>query len=92
MQAWIIKKIINAIIKGIKRKHDLKKIDDYVNKPNELDKQIKSARKTINKYGKYIEALEKEVAILNKDSHPPIFGKSDLKKIERRLKKLEKEK
>ena len=92
MANWLIKKIIEAIIKGIKRKHDLKRIDDYVNKPNELDKQIKSARKTINKYGKYIEALEKEVAILNKDSHPPIFGKSDLNKIERRLKKLEKEK
>ena len=92
MKAWIIKKIIGAIIKGIKRKHALKKIDDYVHKPNELDKQLKSARKTINKYGKYIEKLEKEVAILKKDSHPPIFGKSDLKKIEKRLKKLEKEK
>ena len=92
MKAWIIKKIIGAIIKGIKRKHDLKKIDDYVHKPNELDKQLKSARKTINKYGKYIEKLEKEVAILKKESHPPIFGKSDLKKIEKRLKKLEKEK
>ena len=49
-------------------------------------------KKNLNKYGKYIEKLEKEVAILKKDSHPPIFGKSDLKKIEKRLKKLEKEK
>ena len=92
MGAWIVKRIIGAIIKGIKRKHDLKKIDDYVHKPNDLDKQAKSARKTINKYGKYIEQLEKEVAILKRDSHPSIFGKSDLKKLEKRLKKLEKEK
>ena len=90
MANWLIKKIIEAIIKGIKRKHDLKRIDDYVNKPNALDKQLKSAQKTVNKYGKYIEKLEKKVAILEKDSHPPIFGKSDLKKLERRLKKLEK--
>ena len=90
MGAWIVKRIIGAIIKGIKRKHDLKKIDDYVHKPNALDKQMKSAQKTVNKYGKYIEKLEKKVAILEKDSHPPIFGKSDLKKLERRLKKLEK--
>ena len=92
IQAWIAKKIITAIIGGIKRKHDLKKMDDYVNKPNELDKQIKSLRKTVNKYGKYIESLEKDVAILRKDSHPPIFSKADVRKIERRLKKLERKK
>ena len=34
IQTWIAKKIVTAIIKGIKRKHDLKKMDDYVNKPN----------------------------------------------------------
>ena len=27
-------------------------------------------QKNLNKYGKYIEELEKEVAILKKDSHP----------------------
>ena len=28
-------------------------------------------KKNLSKYGKYIEELEKEVAILKKDSHPP---------------------
>ena len=88
-----------AVIKAIKRKHDLKKIDDYVNKPNKLDKEIKllkkeivQMRKNMNKNSKYTEELEKEVAILRKDSHPPIFGKSDIRKIEKRLKKLERKK
>ena len=71
IQVWIAKKIVGSIINAIQRKHDLKRIDDYVNKPNELDKQVKSLNKTVNKYGQYIEELEKEVAILKKDSHPP---------------------
>ena len=43
------------------------KLDDilaYVEKPNELDKQMKQVQKNLSKYGKYIEDLEKEVAIL----------------------------
>ena len=86
MQVWLIKQIAKRIIKAIKHKHDLKKIDDYVNKPNELDKQMKSLQKTVTKYGKYIETLEKDVAILKKDSHPPI------KKLEKRLRRLERKK
>jgi tRNA U34 5-carboxymethylaminomethyl modifying enzyme MnmG/GidA len=92
MPGWLIKFIVTKVVKAIKHKHDLKKIDDYVNKPNELDKQIKQVQKTMNKYGKYIERLEKEVAILRKDSHPPIFSKADLRKIEKRLRKLERKK
>ena len=83
---WIGKKLIKAI----KHKIDLKRIDKYVNKPNELDRQMKQVQKTSGKFGKYIEELEKDVAILRSDSHPPIFSKADVKKINRRLKKLEK--
>ena len=32
IQVWIAKKIVGAIIDAIQRKHDLKRIDDYVNK------------------------------------------------------------
>ena len=92
MPIWLGKFIATRIIKAVKRKIDLNKIDKYVNKPNELDKQMKSLQKTVNKYGRYIEELEKEVAILRKNSHPPIFNKSDVKKIERRLNKLERKK
>jgi len=90
MPLWLGKIIATRIIKAIKRKIDLKKIDKYVNKPNELDIQIKQQQKIISKQGRYIEELEKDVAILKKDSHPPMFAKDDYKKIIKRLNKLEK--
>ena len=67
---WLGKMVAKRVIKAIKHKIDLKKIDKYVNKPNELDIQMKQTCKTINKQGKYIEELEKKVAILETDSHP----------------------
>tara|TARA_R100001594_G_scaffold49022_1_gene81948 strand:- start:297 stop:482 length:186 start_codon:yes stop_codon:yes gene_type:complete len=57
---------------------------------DELSRKIDSLIRTVNKYGKYIEELEKDVAILKKDSHPPIFGVKDKYNIIERLKKLEK--
>ena len=41
------------------------------------------------KYGRYIEELEKDVAILKSDSHPPIFTRSDYKNILEKLDKIE---
>ena len=90
MPIWLAKIVATRIIKAIKHKIDLKRIDKYVNKPNELDKQMKSLQKTVNKNAKYIEELEKDVAILKKDSHPPPFTKKDKTNINKRLKKLEK--
>ena len=57
---------------------------------DELSRKIDSLIRTLNKYGKYIEELEKDVAILKKDSHPPIFGVEDKDNIIEKLKKLEK--
>ena len=36
-----------------------------------LEKQLDALQRGYNKYGRYIEELEKDVAILKKDSHPP---------------------
>ena len=55
---WIGKKLIRAI----KHKIDLKRIDKYVNKPNELDRQVKSMQKSVDKYGKSMEDVEKDIA------------------------------
>ena len=90
IQALIVKAIFNAIYKAIQKKHNLRRIDNYVNKENELDRQMKQVQKNLNKYGKYIEQLEKKVAELKKDSHPPLFKKRDKSNIEKRLTKLEK--
>ena len=92
IQGLIIKKVIDVVLKKIMEKHNLNKLQKYVEEDNELDKQVKVIQKKIDKYGKIIEDLEKTVAILNKSAHPPIFGEKDLGKLEKRLNKLEKEK
>ena len=67
---WLGKIVAKRIIKTIKYRVDLKKIDKYVNKPNELDIQLMQLFKMVYKQGKCIEELEKDNAILKKDSHP----------------------
>ena len=91
MQALIVKMLINAIIKALNKRFDLRNIKEYVEEDNELDIKMKTALKNVRKNAKYIEELEKDVANLKRDSHPPIFGKKDKKDIIKRLKKLEKE-
>ena len=91
LQGMIAKKVIDVVLKKIMEKHNLNKLQKYVEEDNELDVQMKQAQKTIGKLGKYIEELEKDVANLKRDSHPPIFGKKDKNDIIKRLKKLEKE-
>jgi hypothetical protein len=76
IQVFIVKLIFGAIQNAIEKKkrikglNNLKRIDDYVNKDNELDIQVKQLQKNQNKALKYIEELEKEVGILKTDSHP----------------------
>ena len=82
IQGLIVKKVIDVVLKQIMKKHKLDKLQKYVEEDNELDQQMKVVQKNLSKYGKYIEELEKEVAILKKDSHPKIEG------LEKRLKKL----
>ena len=56
IQGMIIKLIFNAIMKKINEKHNLKKIDKYVNEDNELDVKVRAI------YDRLID--------LEKDSHP----------------------
>ena len=56
MPIWLGKFIASRILKAIKHKIDLNRIDKYVNKPNELDKKVK--------------VLEKEIKKLKVKSHP----------------------
>ena len=53
------------------------------------EKQIEYLWKTINKQGKYIEQLEIEVAILKKDSHPPVFKSEQYDDLLKRLEVIE---
>ena len=51
-------------MKQVLKQFNLDKIQKYVEQPNELDIQVKSLQKSISKYGKSIEELEKNIAIL----------------------------
>ena len=84
IQGFIIKKVIELVMKQLLKQFKLDKIQKYVEEPNELDKQVKSLQKSVNKYGKYIEEIEKDIAEIKSISHKPINGLKD------RLKKLEK--
>ena len=70
LQGIIVKKVLDLVLKQLLKQFKLDKIQDYVEKPNELDKQMKQVQKNLNKCLKSNEDLEKEVAILKKDSHP----------------------
>ena len=43
--------------------------DSLVDRYNLLEKQLNALHRGYNKYGRYIEELEKDVAILKKKSH-----------------------
>ena len=84
LQGIIIKKVLDLVMKQLLKQFKLDKIQKYVEQPNELDKQVKSMKKDLNKYGKYIEEMEKDMAILKKVAHTPVDG------LTKRLNKLEK--
>ena len=62
LQGMLVKKIIDIIMKQLLKQFKLDKIQKYVEEPNELDRQVKSLQKSVNKYGKYIEDIEKDIA------------------------------
>ena len=71
IQGLIIKKVMDVVLKKIMEKHNLNKLQKYVEEDNELDKQMKQVQKTQRKDGKYMEEVLKDIAILKKNSHPP---------------------
>ena len=83
------KKLLSKVIVNQIGKHfKLGKILDYVEKPNDLDIGYKQLYKMVAKYGKSIEKLEVQVAILVKNSHPPITKPETLRNIKKELKHL----
>ena len=78
---FIAKKVAGAVIKKVMEKRAIKKMREYVEQPNELDVQVRVLQKSNAKLSKEHEEMQKEIAILLKDSHPPIFGENDKKDI-----------
>ena len=63
-----------------------KKKNDKLDK---LVKQMNQIYRSVNKYGKYIEELSKDVALLKRDSHPPVFTKEQYQNLDERVKTME---
>ena len=64
IQAFVAKKLINVALKKIMKAREIKNLRKYVEEDNELNLQVRAHAKAIDKYGKYIEELEKDVATL----------------------------
>ena len=90
LQNLIVKKIKDIVLKKITVENNLEKIKQYVEEDNELDIQMKQVLKLLSKYGRILENVEKDIAQLRVDSHPPVFMRNDYKDILKRLEKLEK--
>tara|TARA_Y100001963_G_scaffold151506_1_gene234458 strand:+ start:258 stop:527 length:270 start_codon:yes stop_codon:yes gene_type:complete len=71
LQALILKKAADLAINVIAKKFKLKKLQEYVEKDNELDVQMRVQQKTSDKHGKALEEVQKDIAILKKNSHAP---------------------
>ena len=71
LQGLIVKKVIDIVLKKIMEKHNLNKLQKYVEEENELDIQMKVLQKNQGKNGKDMEEVLKDIAILKKNSHPP---------------------
>tara|TARA_R100000742_G_C4274296_1_gene94218 strand:- start:1032 stop:1277 length:246 start_codon:yes stop_codon:yes gene_type:complete len=76
MQKMILNKLVDVVLKQVTKRFKLKKVLDYVEKPNDADDRI--------------DKLELDVHSLKKDTHPPIFSTKDYKSLLKRISKLEK--
>jgi myosin heavy subunit len=88
LQGMIIKKIMEVVMKQLLKQFKLDKIQKYVEEPNELDKQVKSLQKTVTKYGKYIEEVEKDIAKIKLVAHKPVDWLDKIKVLEQETKTL----
>ena len=88
IQGLIIKKVMEVVIKQLLKQFKLDKIQKYVEQPNELDRQVKSLQKTVNKYGKYIEEIEKDIAEIKSIAHKPVDWLGKIKELEKETKAL----
>ena len=87
LQGMIVKKVLDLVLKQLLKQFKLDKIQDYVEKPNELDKQMAVLQRKMDKYGKYIEEMEKDIAKIKSVAHTPIDGLSGrLDKLEKKAK------
>ena len=102
IQGIIVKKIMEVVMKQLLKQFNLDKIKEYVEGDNELDIKVKSLfekrtgdlmkmnsiQKSLNKYGKYIEEIEKDIAQIKVVAHKPVDWLDKIKDLEKEIKVL----
>ena len=83
LQGLLVKKVLDLVMKQVLKQFKLDKVLEYVEKPNDLDKQMEVLQGKVNKYSKVIEDIEKDLAEIKSIAHTPVNNLTD------RLGKLE---
>ena len=86
----MIDRILETITRKLLKRFKLDKILKYVEEPNELDMQVKAIQRIVNKYGKYIESIEKDIAEIKAVAHKPVDWLEKINKLNDKFNKLEK--
>ena len=60
IQAFIVKRIASSIIKNIMEKRSIKKMQEYVEEPNDADDRIDKLEVTVFQQGRLIEFMLNE--------------------------------
>ena len=86
----MIDRILETITRKLLKRFKLDKILKYVEEPNELDMQVKAIQRNVNKYGKYIESIETDIAEIKAVAHKPVDWLDKINKLNDKFNKLEK--
>ena len=78
LQGILVKKVLDLVLKQLLKQFKLDKIQEYVEKPNELDIKVKKLESKIDKIKKLENKIDKIEKFFSK-------GKSKLKKIKERF-------
>ena len=55
---FIAKQVAGAVVKKVMQKRAMKKLKDYVEKPNDLDKKVNTLQKKLNKLEKNLKGVK----------------------------------
>ena len=85
IQAFVAKKLVDVALKKVMKAREIKNLKKYVEEDNELDYKVKELENSIALLNAHIEIQEKHIEKLEKDSHPPVFSKSNYKDLLKRI-------
>ena len=92
LQGLIVKKVIDVVLKKIMEKHNLNKLQKYVEEDNELDVQFRDIEKKCTDIGFKVTAMQTVLKDLDDDSHPPVIDLEEWESMKDTIKKIKNKK